>query len=319
MIRILVKANKRKARLKSANDNTRNCSQKENNLTGNKARNNPSPNRLQELRRKTSGAGGESSPQRRWSCTQISESGLIDSSGCLGKKLSLSPPSPSSLVVVSEIGNMSCPSNHGTTLTTASTPPQQVIACQKRTCPDSCVSCQSNNNSPAITITSVSTSTSGHSNSSSQTHDRTTRMLLAVLLIFLLTELPSGIITFLSVIYGDEFFKHVYTPLGDLLDFLAMINSAVNFILYCTMSRQFRITFRKTFCPNDNGDNFHTCTPSRASHHHYQRSPPPPPTIIEKTIVSGSLQSLPEKSNNTDNCSRNQIPKKGHNNQITFV
>lgn len=34
------------------------------------------------------------------------------------------------------------------------------------------------------------------------------------------------------------------------MDLLALINNGVNFILYCTMSRQFRKTFQKTFCCN---------------------------------------------------------------------
>ncbi|XP_015793655.1 uncharacterized protein LOC107370176 isoform X2 [Tetranychus urticae] len=95
-----------------------------------------------------------------------------------------------------------------------------------------------------------------HHHESSQAHDRTTRLLLAVLLIFLLTELPGGILIVLSVFLGENFFQTVYSPLGDLLDILALINSAINFILYCTMSRQFRITFRKIFCQI--GDNEET-------------------------------------------------------------
>lgn len=95
-----------------------------------------------------------------------------------------------------------------------------------------------------------------HHHESSQAHDRTTRLLLAVLLIFLLTELPGGILIVLSVFLGETFFQTVYSPLGELLDILALINSAINFILYCTMSRQFRITFRKIFCQI--GDNEET-------------------------------------------------------------
>lgn len=33
------------------------------------------------------------------------------------------------------------------------------------------------------------------------------------------------------------------------MDILALINSAINFILYCVMSRQFRKTFRILFRP----------------------------------------------------------------------
>lgn len=36
---------------------------------------------------------------------------------------------------------------------------------------------------------------------------------------------------------------------GDLIDILALINSGINFILYCSMSRQFRKTFIVLFRP----------------------------------------------------------------------
>lgn len=36
---------------------------------------------------------------------------------------------------------------------------------------------------------------------------------------------------------------------GDLMDILALINSGINFILYCSMSRQFRSTFNTMFRP----------------------------------------------------------------------
>ncbi|KAF7410168.1 hypothetical protein HZH68_004549 [Vespula germanica] len=78
--------------------------------------------------------------------------------------------------------------------------------------------------------------------------DRTTMMLLAVLLLFLLTELPQGVLGLLSVILGSSFFHTCYVMLGDVIDILTLINSAINFILYCTMSRQFRTTFKQLFC-----------------------------------------------------------------------
>ncbi|XP_012287919.2 sex peptide receptor-like [Orussus abietinus] len=78
--------------------------------------------------------------------------------------------------------------------------------------------------------------------------DRTTRMLLAVLLLFLITEFPQGVLGLLSVMLGSGFFQTCYTKLGEVMDILALINSAINFILYCAMSRQFRMTFNQLFC-----------------------------------------------------------------------
>ncbi|GIY57258.1 hypothetical protein CDAR_534751 [Caerostris darwini] len=80
--------------------------------------------------------------------------------------------------------------------------------------------------------------------------DRTTRMLLAVLILFLLTEFPSGVLTLLSGILDIDFFNHVYSNFGETMDVLALINYAINFIIYCTMSQQFRKTFSNLFLPS---------------------------------------------------------------------
>jgi hypothetical protein len=51
----------------------------------------------------------------------------------------------------------------------------------------------------------------------------------------------------MAAIFGTDFFEHCYTPLGELMDLIALANCTVNFVLYGLMSLQFRITFRKTF------------------------------------------------------------------------
>ncbi|XP_054165015.1 G-protein coupled receptor dmsr-1-like [Oppia nitens] len=109
----------------------------------------------------------------------------------------------------------------------------------------------------SVSTGTTTTNTTGGSNnvvhpalvvSNSQHCDRTTRMLLAILLMFLITEFPSGLVALLAGILGDKFQYAVYHKVGELMDLLALINSAINFILYCTMSRQFRVTFAKLFC-----------------------------------------------------------------------
>jgi hypothetical protein len=77
--------------------------------------------------------------------------------------------------------------------------------------------------------------------------DRTTRMLLAVLLLFLITEFPQGLLGLLSGLLDESFFRTCYMPLGDFMDFAALLNSALNFPLYCAMSSMFRQTFIQTF------------------------------------------------------------------------
>jgi len=78
-------------------------------------------------------------------------------------------------------------------------------------------------------------------------HNRTTGMLLAVVVLFLLTELPQGILTIITLM-KEDFYMNVYMPLGDILDIMALCNNAINFVLYSTMSRQFRETFIATLC-----------------------------------------------------------------------
>ena len=79
-------------------------------------------------------------------------------------------------------------------------------------------------------------------------HTRTTAMLVAVIVLFLLTELPQGILALCSGLINN-FFHAYYMPLGDVMDMAALLNNAINFTLYCSMSKQFRDTFLKLFCP----------------------------------------------------------------------
>lgn len=79
-------------------------------------------------------------------------------------------------------------------------------------------------------------------------HSMTTRMLLVVMVLFIFTELPQGILIILSVSLKG-FFDNVYLPLGDLMDIIALVNNAINFVLYCVMSQEFRRTFIALFWP----------------------------------------------------------------------
>ncbi|VDK78202.1 unnamed protein product [Onchocerca ochengi] len=79
--------------------------------------------------------------------------------------------------------------------------------------------------------------------------DRTTRMLLTILCVFLITELPQGIMMLLSGILPEAFRRHIYNSLGDLLDLLSLCNACTTFIIYCSMSEQFRNEFKQVFLP----------------------------------------------------------------------
>lgn len=78
-------------------------------------------------------------------------------------------------------------------------------------------------------------------------HSRTTKMLLTVIVLFLITELPQGVLIVCSACVAG-FFDSVYIPLGDVMDIVALVNNAINFVLYCSMSAKFRQTFVHIFC-----------------------------------------------------------------------
>lgn len=80
-------------------------------------------------------------------------------------------------------------------------------------------------------------------------HNRTTSMLIVVIILFLVTELPQGMLALLSGVVGDRFFERYYAPLGDVMDIMALVNNGINFTLYCAMSTKFRQTFVRLFCP----------------------------------------------------------------------
>lgn len=75
---------------------------------------------------------------------------------------------------------------------------------------------------------------------------KTTRMLLVVIILFLFTELPQGLLIVLSTAVPG-FYQGVYAPLGDLMDIIALTNNAINFVLYCIMSTQFRTKFLQMY------------------------------------------------------------------------
>jgi uncharacterized membrane protein YgcG len=75
---------------------------------------------------------------------------------------------------------------------------------------------------------------------------RTTAMLISVIVLFLITEMPQGALALVCGVHR-VYFDILYSPLGDLMDMVALVNNAINFVLYCTMSRQFRLTFWQLF------------------------------------------------------------------------
>ena len=78
--------------------------------------------------------------------------------------------------------------------------------------------------------------------------DRTTKMLLAILMLYVISELPYGIAILLMGILGSEFQSNVFAPLWEVFDILILFNAGANFLLLVSMSRMFRETFCQIFC-----------------------------------------------------------------------
>uniref|UniRef100_A0A914SDU3 Uncharacterized protein n=1 Tax=Parascaris equorum TaxID=6256 RepID=A0A914SDU3_PAREQ len=55
--------------------------------------------------------------------------------------------------------------------------------------------------------------------------DRTTHMLLAIVFVFLVAELPQGVMAVLSGMFSEEFRRHIYNNLGDILDLLSFLET----------------------------------------------------------------------------------------------
>uniref|UniRef100_A0A914YVG2 G-protein coupled receptors family 1 profile domain-containing protein n=1 Tax=Panagrolaimus superbus TaxID=310955 RepID=A0A914YVG2_9BILA len=100
------------------------------------------------------------------------------------------------------------------------------------------------------TTSSIKTKAHATMSSANKTTERTTTMLVLIVFVFLITELPQGIMV-LKVGF-DPTFKMAMQQIGDIIDLLSLLNSSVNFILYSTMSNLFRREFINAFrecCP----------------------------------------------------------------------
>lgn len=80
----------------------------------------------------------------------------------------------------------------------------------------------------------------------SRRYKRSTLMLVIIVSIYFLTELPVGIMAFLSGLEGGEchfFYFLLYSHVGDIIDLTALLNSCLNFFVYIAMCSRFRNTF----------------------------------------------------------------------------
>lgn len=77
--------------------------------------------------------------------------------------------------------------------------------------------------------------------------NRITLMLIAVVVVFIVCITPDAIMsTFFGKGYVEE--DNLVKGIREITDSLLAFNSAINFVLYCTLSVAFRNTFYKVFC-----------------------------------------------------------------------
>lgn len=87
-------------------------------------------------------------------------------------------------------------------------------------------------------------SSSGNGNSQTR---RTTTMLLAIIALYIISELPQSVLVLLCI-FVTNFFTDVYNLLGDFIDLLSLLNKSLNFFAYIAMSTQYRKTLWEMSC-----------------------------------------------------------------------
>lgn len=75
-----------------------------------------------------------------------------------------------------------------------------------------------------------------------------TALLLVILVVFVTTQLPQGILTFLCSVLSQNYQQNVYQSLSQFMELLSIINGLIGFIVNCAMSTLFRSTFVEYFC-----------------------------------------------------------------------
>ncbi|VDM62749.1 unnamed protein product [Angiostrongylus costaricensis] len=81
--------------------------------------------------------------------------------------------------------------------------------------------------------------------------DKTTLMLIIMLVVFLCTELPQGLLAILSAIYPTHIHTMVYLNVGEVLDLMSLVNCLTSFFLHCCMSSTYRANVRLLLIPNN--------------------------------------------------------------------
>ncbi|PIC47305.1 hypothetical protein B9Z55_006702 [Caenorhabditis nigoni] len=88
-------------------------------------------------------------------------------------------------------------------------------------------------------------------------HSRTTNMILAIMVLFIIVELPQGVLAVLSTVSSSTL---IY-ELGDLTELLTLLSSIIIFTLLCSMNGKIRSAFKELACVRSIGRIFATVCP----------------------------------------------------------
>lgn len=78
--------------------------------------------------------------------------------------------------------------------------------------------------------------------------DQTSTTLLAIVILFLICELPIAILLSLSL-FNHDIYVNIVLKTYHLAHLMRLLNASLNFILYCSTSSLFRSTFVEVFYP----------------------------------------------------------------------
>ncbi|XP_030749105.1 uncharacterized protein LOC115877125 isoform X2 [Sitophilus oryzae] len=98
-------------------------------------------------------------------------------------------------------------------------------------------------------MTNSKKNNSQESSVSSHNENRITIMLIAVVVMFLICQTPTASLLIYQNFYPPKSHreKNIHHTLGNVFNFLVTVHASCNFLLYSTMSKKFRTTFKKLF------------------------------------------------------------------------
>lgn len=133
-----------------------------------------------------------------------------------------------------------------------------------------------------------------------------TIMLIAVVILFLMCQLPTAVILLYKSFHHVEPFSnedYLLRGLGNIFNFLVAVNAAGNFVLYCLLSQKYRRTLLMIFCPCLKGkitrihsayqNTVYTTMENESPHASRKHSIRPPPDALKPL---NSCRQQPQKS-----------------------